>query len=336
MTGADAAVAAAMATLDGRYYRYDGDAKLQQTSSLPIMACLAAAADVSAGMCVLEVGTGSGYTGALLSQLVGPTGRVTSLDIDGALTDRARRLHLGAGRDNIVVLCADGYAGHAAGGPYDRVLAWACPPELPRSWLDQCAPGAVVVTPLPVSVATRRSLTFVIDADAGTPQVRSVIDGSFVGFHGPAGFDVSLLATPATVTLDDTPDRYTALAAPALGRQESLDALRSLDAQAGTHLLGAPNDWLRWWVLASAGDFPADGAVGDGEPVVGLARPGSVAVVSLVTGGLRTTGSCWASRELAGIAAAWVAAGRPGPEALRGTLCPTPGGWDAQISIRQA
>ena len=50
--------------------------------------------DVRPGHRVLEVGTGTGYTAALLAHLVGPHGRVITIDVDAAIVADARR-HLG-------------------------------------------------------------------------------------------------------------------------------------------------------------------------------------------------------------------------------------------------
>ena len=66
---------------------------------------------VSPGMRVLEIGTGSGYSGALLAELVGPTGQVTSLDRDPFLTRWANLIHHERGLDNVRCRTADGTAG---------------------------------------------------------------------------------------------------------------------------------------------------------------------------------------------------------------------------------
>ena len=51
------------------------------------------ALDVPTGARVLEIGTGSGYSGALLAELVGPHGRVVSVDVDMHLAGWANLLH---------------------------------------------------------------------------------------------------------------------------------------------------------------------------------------------------------------------------------------------------
>ncbi|MGO4427229.1 methyltransferase domain-containing protein, partial [Streptomyces sp. MCAF7] len=64
--------------------------------------------DVTEGMNVLEIGTGSGYSGALLARLTGASGQVTSLDIDPYLTRWANLIHHRRGLDNIRCLTVDG------------------------------------------------------------------------------------------------------------------------------------------------------------------------------------------------------------------------------------
>ena len=93
------------------------------TASAPQL--LAIQADLLAlapGMTVLEIGTGPGYFAAVLSELVGPSGRVVSLDIDEeAATGAAARLDT-LGYPNVTVLARDGDAGAPELAPFDRVV----------------------------------------------------------------------------------------------------------------------------------------------------------------------------------------------------------------------
>lgn len=92
---------------------------------------------------VLEIGTGSGYSTALLRELVGPRGGIVSIDVDTELTSRAAVL-----LPDVRFVTADGRDGCAAAAPYDRVIAWASATELPLSWLEQTRPGALLVVPM--------------------------------------------------------------------------------------------------------------------------------------------------------------------------------------------
>jgi hypothetical protein len=71
---------------------------------------------VRAGHRVLEIGTGSGYSGALLAQLCGPSGRVTSVDISEELVRRAAAIHAERGVTALDCHFGDGLAGLASAG----------------------------------------------------------------------------------------------------------------------------------------------------------------------------------------------------------------------------
>jgi protein-L-isoaspartate(D-aspartate) O-methyltransferase len=100
------------------------------------------------GMHLLEVGLGSGYNAALLRELVGPQGRVVSVDIDeGLVAETAGRLG-GAGYSDILLVAGDGYFGHQAGAPFDRVVVTVGCPDLSPHWLEQLVPGGLCLVPL--------------------------------------------------------------------------------------------------------------------------------------------------------------------------------------------
>lgn len=95
---------------------------------------------------ILEVGTGTGYTTALLACRAGAENVVT-IEIDPQLAARAstRLAELGI---HTPVITGDGELGHAAGGPYDRIVATASVRHIPPAWLQQLRPGGVLLAPL--------------------------------------------------------------------------------------------------------------------------------------------------------------------------------------------
>ncbi|MBV9012846.1 MAG: methyltransferase domain-containing protein [Pseudonocardiales bacterium] len=103
----------------------------------------------------MEIGTGTGLTGALLAELVGPDGHVVSIDIDSVLTQRAATLHSERGVTNLALLTRDGHLGAAEHGPYDVILSWATPTHVPQSWIGQAKPWAVISTPVYVAEVAR-------------------------------------------------------------------------------------------------------------------------------------------------------------------------------------
>lgn len=87
---------------------------------------------------VLEVGTGSGYLTALLARA---SAHVTSLDIIGEFTARARTLLAVEGVANATLAEGDGLAGHAAGAPWDVIVLTGSVHRIHADLPGQLAPG---------------------------------------------------------------------------------------------------------------------------------------------------------------------------------------------------
>ncbi|GAA4947063.1 methyltransferase domain-containing protein [Yinghuangia aomiensis] len=104
------------------------------------------ALDVREGHRVLEVGTGTGYTAALLRDRVGPTGHVVSVEVDEGLA-RIARENLAAVGVDVQAVSGDGLDGYAEGGPYDRVFVTCGIRTVPAAWLSQAVTGARIVMP---------------------------------------------------------------------------------------------------------------------------------------------------------------------------------------------
>ncbi|AEV89118.1 protein-L-isoaspartate(D-aspartate) O-methyltransferase [Actinoplanes sp. SE50] len=134
---------------------------------------------VQAGHRVLEIGTGSGYSGALLARLCGPRGRVTSIDISEELINRARAIHAERGVTEIDCHVADGLAGFPTAAPFDRAVGWCTPPRLPRTWVEQITDGGRIVASLPIAPLPSTALITTITVDAGQPRVQAVVGGVY-------------------------------------------------------------------------------------------------------------------------------------------------------------
>ncbi|MDT9686625.1 methyltransferase domain-containing protein [Streptomyces sp. TRM76323] len=98
------------------------------------------------GHTVLEIGTGTGYTTALLARRAGDT-HLTTIEIDTGMSGRARRRLHALGLAPRVV-CGDGEQGYPEGGPYDRIVSTASVRTIPPAWVSQLRPGGVLLTPL--------------------------------------------------------------------------------------------------------------------------------------------------------------------------------------------
>ena len=94
---------------------------------------------------VLEVGTGSGYQAAILSQLAGA---VCSIERYRTLADRARTTLERLGYRNVTVVAGDGLNGLPEQAPFDRIMVTAAAETVPAALTDQLAEGGIMVLPL--------------------------------------------------------------------------------------------------------------------------------------------------------------------------------------------
>ncbi|MFC8797261.1 methyltransferase, FxLD system [Promicromonospora sp. NPDC057138] len=123
-------------------------------SAVDIQALMLEQAQIGPGMRVLEVGSG-GYNAALLAELVGPDGQVTTVDIDPRVTERSVQYLARAGYERVNVVLADADAGVPEHAPYDRIVVTTSVADLPPSWIEQLAPEGRIVVPLRMRGITR-------------------------------------------------------------------------------------------------------------------------------------------------------------------------------------
>jgi protein-L-isoaspartate(D-aspartate) O-methyltransferase len=110
-----------------------------------LQAIVITALDVQSGHRVLEVGTGSGYTAAVMARL---GGRVVTLDRYKTLVEQARQRFETFGLANAQVRQADGGNGLPGEGPFDRIVAWTAFDSLPRPFVDQLSSGGIMIAPI--------------------------------------------------------------------------------------------------------------------------------------------------------------------------------------------
>ncbi len=114
---------------------------------------------------VLEIGTGSGYQAAVLSQLAA---RVCGVERIAKLATRARETLEDMGIDNVWVRTANGTFGWPDEAPFDRILVAAGGPAVPPPLLQQLAEGGRMIIPVGTTDTQRLQ---VIDMVGGQPQV---------------------------------------------------------------------------------------------------------------------------------------------------------------------
>ncbi|MEP9389112.1 protein-L-isoaspartate(D-aspartate) O-methyltransferase [Mesorhizobium sp. KR9-304] len=106
-----------------------------------IMASLA----IEPGHRVLEVGTGSGFSAAVMARLAA---RVVTVERYKTLSELARQRFEALGLTNAFVRHADGSQGLAAEGPFDRIVVWAAFDSMPRSFAEQLSSAGVMISPI--------------------------------------------------------------------------------------------------------------------------------------------------------------------------------------------
>jgi protein-L-isoaspartate(D-aspartate) O-methyltransferase len=124
-----------------------------QTISQPsVVGLMTQALAVTPRDTVLEVGTGSGYQAAILSQLAR---RVYTVDRYRRLVREAADVFRQLGLTNITTITADGSHGLPDQAPFDRILVTAAAEDPPGPLLAQLKPGGIMVLPVGQSDAVQ-------------------------------------------------------------------------------------------------------------------------------------------------------------------------------------
>ncbi len=113
-----------------------------------VVAMMLGQLDPQPGDRILEIGAGTGYNAALVADLVGPTGSVTTIDIHPDVSAHARQILDETGYHQVHVVTGDGALGDPDHAPYDKMIVTVGPWDLPPAWFDQLTPGGTLVVPL--------------------------------------------------------------------------------------------------------------------------------------------------------------------------------------------
>lgn len=99
---------------------------------------------------ILDVGAGSGWTTALLAEIVGDKGEVVAVEFIPELKEFGQK---NAKRKNVRFVCADGSKGFKDESPFDKVLASAAiQGEVPLAWKEQLKVNGRIVAPIGSSI----------------------------------------------------------------------------------------------------------------------------------------------------------------------------------------
>ncbi len=177
-----------------------------QTISQPyIVAFMTEALVLRGGENVLEIGTGSGYAAAVLSEIAG---NVYTVERHGPLAEKAAATLADLGYDNVHVMHGDGTLGWAAHAPYDAIIVAAGGPTVPELLKAQLKIGGRLVIPVGADLRGQE-LVRVTRVSQSEYRREDLADVRFVPLLGEEGWapekaePARVRRAPPTVALDD-------------------------------------------------------------------------------------------------------------------------------------
>ncbi len=154
-----------------------------QTISQPyIVAFMSEMLDVQPGDKVLEIGTGSGYHAAVLSEL---TPHVYSIEIVEPLGELSKERYNELGYHTIETKVGDGYYGWEEHAPFDKIIVTAAPGHIPPPLVEQLKPGGVMAIPIGSAYQTQ-NLMKVMKTEDGEMRTERMLPVRFVPMTGEA------------------------------------------------------------------------------------------------------------------------------------------------------
>jgi protein-L-isoaspartate(D-aspartate) O-methyltransferase len=155
----------------------------EQTISQPwIVAAIAQAMELTGSERVLEVGTGSGYSAAVLARLAAD---VLSIERHEPLARSAREALAGLGVENVELLVGDGSRGVPERAPFDAIAVHATAPSAPPALIEQLADGGRLVIPIAMREA---DMLTVLCREGEEVRARPIGPCRFVPLIGEEGY----------------------------------------------------------------------------------------------------------------------------------------------------
>lgn len=155
-----------------------------QTISQPYMvALMAEAAQLKSSDIVLDIGTGSGYAAAVLSNLAK---KVYSIELVSELAEEAKTRLKECGYSNVNVIQGDGSIGFKAYAPFDAILVAAGAPIVPHSLKEQLAINGRLI--IPVGKELFQKLLRITRVDQNHYEEETLDSVRFVPLKGQEGW----------------------------------------------------------------------------------------------------------------------------------------------------
>ncbi|MCJ7802845.1 MAG: protein-L-isoaspartate(D-aspartate) O-methyltransferase [Candidatus Marinimicrobia bacterium] len=152
----------------------------EQTISQPyIVALMTDLLNLKGDEKILEIGTGSGYQAAVLSQLVDS---VYTIEIIESLANNAKKRLDNLNYNNVIVKHGDGYKGWPSVAPFDAIIVTAAPEEVPQTLINQLKVGGCIVIPVGDKW---QELQLIIKIEENKTKKKTVIPVRFVPMIHP-------------------------------------------------------------------------------------------------------------------------------------------------------
>ena len=318
--------------------KVEGGISLSASSQPSFMAVMLEQLQLEPRHRVLEIGTGTGYNAALMAEIVGPAGKVVSIDIDADVVATARASLEETGYHAVTVLCGDGSFGHAGEAPYDRIIVTVGAADVSPALREQLAPGGRLVVPLSLrgpqrSIAFQRVGDVLVGISAVACDLSTSGQGEFAGemTRLPARNDnvwlwadgfrsivPSVLESLVSGQFHNRSVRHRATISEIFGGLYLWLALHD----ARFVQLGSTTDVDFPWVLGLPGKLRLTAGILDGAALcvltTGRAKPATTfSDVRRLPLSVREFGDGALTQTLVDLIAAWDGAGRPGSAQLR-------------------
>lgn len=152
-----------------------------QTISQPyIVALMTDILDIEKEHCILEIGTGSGYQAAILSELAD---EVYSIEVVKELEDQAKLRLQKLGYNNVHTRLGDGYYGWIEHAPYDSIIVTAVSKDIPPPLIDQLKSNGKMIIPIGTPDSPQNLILVEKDSE-GEIHSRHVLPVRFVPLTG--------------------------------------------------------------------------------------------------------------------------------------------------------